>query len=109
MIFASAAMDDTGLGPPPLTRYDRRSCILALMTLPSLHRYCTEKSRPGKYSDSVKDPGGTDRISSNCLIQIRVCSGLVTANAPYEPAPFRIRHHSGRDAPNRRNDFSISP
>ena len=53
-----------------------------------------EKSRPGKYSDSVKDPGGTDRISSHCLIQFRACSGLVTANAPYEPALFRIRHQS---------------
>ena len=64
------------------------------MSAPSFHKAWHEKSRPGRYSESVKDLVGTPRISFQYAIQLRACSGRFTGIAPTDPLPLRTRHHT---------------
>src|SRR5882672_347100 len=106
-VLASAGVDDTPLGLPVST-YTSRSAILVSTRTPDFHRHCTQKSRPGRYSDSVNDRAGTPRIVCQYLIQLRTCSGFLTGIAPKEPLPLRIRHHRREREGKRRNSFSTS-
>src|SRR5262249_43399361 len=102
-VLPRAGVDDTPLGLWAPPKYDRRSDILASTSVPSFQRHWSEKSRPGRYSEMVKDAAGTPRISSQYLIQLRACSARFTGIAPIEPPPVRIRHQNREREPNRRN------
>src|SRR5262249_23007501 len=90
-----AATDEISAGRLPVPRYDSRSYVLIKTSSPSFQRLWQPKSRPGRYSDRMKDLAGTPRISPQYLIQLRACAGVCTGSAPSAPAPVRTRHHSG--------------
>src|SRR5262245_49322961 len=104
-VRASAGVDDTPLGLPVST-YTRRSAILLRTSTPSFHRHWTQKSRPGRYSESVNERAGTPRIFCQYAIQLRTCPGLSTGIAPKDPLPFLTRHHRREREGKRRNSFS---
>jgi hypothetical protein len=56
-------MDDCPLGWLLAKKYDRRSHVLARMSVPLFQSIKQAKSLPGRYSASVKSRGGTARIS----------------------------------------------
>src|SRR3989304_4477470 len=97
-VFARAAIEDTSAGWPPVPRYERRSYVLMRTRRPPFQRLWQPKSRPGRYSESVKDEALMVRKALQKPIQLRACAEVVTEIAPRDPLPRRMRHQA-RDRP----------
>ena len=91
---ARPGVEEMPLGWLPPPKYDSRSQTLISTISPSRHRAWAAKSRPGRYSESVKASTATPRISCQYSIHARAWAGRTTGMAPREPLPLRMRHHS---------------
>src|SRR5437879_6263105 len=88
-VFARWDTEEIPLGLPPPVKYDRRWQVLSRMSAPRSQRDRQEKSRPGRYSESVKAVGGTFRMSRQYSIQLRAWAGDLTGSAASAPLPSR--------------------
>src|SRR4029450_4911744 len=108
-VFARWDTEEILLGLPPPVKYDRRWQVLSKMSVPRFQRDKQEKSRPGRYSESVKAVGGIFRMSRQYSIQPRAWAGVLTGSAASAPLPARARHQTSERADSRAKVLPIVP